>query len=95
MSKPEGWEIDVESLSEDHIVQLLRDLRGSEYAGVVLDLRRELFKRAIDAGGTRDEMIKRLAHGVPRGRPLDIVARDWSPVVGVTIDEFKRIADEK
>ena len=41
-----AWTIAVTSLSTTEIVKLLRQLNESEYKEVILDLRRELVKRA-------------------------------------------------
>lgn len=95
MIKPAGWEVDVKSLSEKEIAKLLRELRGAEYPEVVLDLQREVIRRASREGMTREEIIRKLAEHVPRGRGLDNVAREWNGVLGVSVEEFKRIADAK
>lgn len=96
MSKPAGWEVDVDSLSDAELAQLIRNLRGAEYPEVVLDLKREVIRRAAKRDGlSREEIIRKLAERVPRGRNLDNVAREWSGVLGVSVEEFKRIADAK
>jgi hypothetical protein len=95
MSKPAGWDIDVDSLSDAQLAQFIRDLRGAEYPEVVLDLQREVIKRASKLGLTREQIIKKLAEHVPRGRDVTNIAREWSRVCGVTVEEFKRIADAR
>ena len=93
MSKPAGWDVDVDSLSDGQLAQLIRDLRGADYPAIVLDLKREIIKRASRQGLTREQIIRKLAEHVPRGRDLTNVAREWSGVCGVSVEEFKRIAD--
>lgn len=95
MTKPAGWEVDVKSLSEREIAKLLRELRGGEYPEVVLDLQREVIRRASREGMTREEIIRKLTQNVPRGTALDNVAREWNRVLGVSVEEFKRIADAR
>lgn len=96
MSKPAGWEVDVESLSDAQLAEQIRNLRGADYPDVVLDLKREVIRRASQRDGlTREEIIRKLAEHVPRGRDLSNVAREWNGVLGVSVEEFKRIADER
>lgn len=96
MSKPAGWELDVHSLSDAELAQQIRNLRGADFPEVVLDLKREVIRRASQRDGlTKEEIIRKLAEHVPRGRDLTNVAREWNGVLGVTIEEFKRIADAR
>ena len=89
------WNIDVESLSLRQIVELLKQLNNSKYEEVILDLRRELVKRARDEGASDETIIRSLTRGVPRGRKLDAVAKEWASVLGLSAKEFKRIANVK
>jgi hypothetical protein len=96
MSKPAGWEVDTDSLSDTELARLIRDLRGADVPDVVLDLKRQVIKRASQRDGlTREEIIKKLAEHVPRGRDITNVAREWNGVLGVSVEEFKRIADAR
>jgi len=95
MPKDPGWKIDVKSLSTQEIVKLLRQLDESEYKEVILDLRRELVKRARDEGASGATIIRTLTRGVPRGMKLNAVAKEWASVLGLSVEEFKRIANAK
>ena len=95
MPKDPGWKIDVKSLSTTEIVKLLRQLDESKYKEVILDLRGELVKRARDEGASDETIIRTLTRGVPRGLGLDGVAKQWAAVLGLTVKEFKRIANVK
>jgi len=95
MPKEASWKIDVKSLSTTEIVKLLRQLDQSEYKEVVLDLRRELVKRARDEGAGDETIIRTLTRGVPRGTRLNAVAKEWAIVLGLSVEEFKRIANAK
>ncbi|MBI4490129.1 MAG: hypothetical protein HY694_13685 [Deltaproteobacteria bacterium] len=95
MAKDPGWKIDVKSLSTTEIVKLLRQLDQSEYKEVILDLRRELVKRTRDEGASDETIIRTLTRGAPRGLGLDAVAKEWASVSGLSVKEFKRIANVK
>jgi hypothetical protein len=95
MPKDPTWKIDVKSLSAQEIVKLLRQLHESKYKEVILDLRRELVKRARDEGASDETIIRTLTQGVPRGLGLDAVAKEWASVLGLSVKEFKRIANAK
>jgi hypothetical protein len=89
------WKIDVKGLSVSEIVTLLRQLDGSKYKNVILELRQELVHRARAEGATDDVIIRTLTRGVARGVNLDAVARQWATTLGISVSEFKRIANVK
>jgi len=95
MPKDPSWKIDIKSLSTQEIVRLLRQLDESEYQKVILDLRRELVQRARDEGASDEAIIRTLTRAVPRGLALDAVAKEWAGVLGLSVTEFKRIANAK
>lgn len=90
-----GWNIDVISLSTEEIVTLLRQLEGSIHKEVTLGLRRELVTRARTEGASDETIIRTLARGVARGMRLDAVANEWASTLGLSVKEFKRIANVK
>ena len=95
MPNDPGWKIDVKSLSTREIAKLLRQLDQSESKEVILDLRRELVKRARDEGAGDEAIIRTLTRAVPRGLGLDAVAKEWASVLGLSVKEFKQIANAK
>lgn len=95
MPKEPSWKIDVKSLSTKEIVKLLRQLGESKYKEIILDLRRELVKRAREEGASDEAIVKTLTRAVPRGLGLDAVAKEWADVLGLSVKEFKRIANAK
>lgn len=95
MPKEPSWKIDVKSLGAKEIVKLLRQLDESKYKEVILDLRRELVQRARDEGASDEVIIRTLTRAVPRGLRLDAVAKEWAGVLGLSVKEFKRIANVK
>lgn len=95
MAKDSSWKIDVKSLDAKEIVKLLRQLDESKYKEVILDLRRELVQRARDEGAGDEVIIRTLTRAVPRGLGLEAVAKEWAEVLGLSVKEFKRIANAK
>lgn len=93
MSKQPGWKVDVKSLSPDEIVRLLRELRGSQHKELILSLKRELIDHAKREGASNEEIIRVLAQNVPRGLSLHDVAKEWAELFGISVKEFKRIAN--
>lgn len=95
MPKEPTWKVDVKSLSNQKLVELALSLDGSEYKEVVESLRRELVERIRAIGISNEEMVKRIASGVPRGRKFNEIAKAWAEILGLSVEEFKRIADAK
>ena len=95
MPKEPSWNIDVKSLSDRRLVEIAMELDGSEHQELVKALRRELVERLEAKGITKQEMIKRIALGVPRGRRFNEIAKAWAGILGLSLEEFKRIADAK
>ncbi len=95
MAKGPSWKVDVKSLSNQKLVELALNLDGSEHKEVVESLRRELVKRIRAIGISNEEMVKRIASGVPRGRKFNEIAKTWAEILGLSVEEFKRIADAK
>jgi len=95
MPKEPRWNIDVKSLSDRRLVEIALELDGSEYRELVESLRRELVERLEVKGITKQEIVKRIAFGVPRGRRFNEIAKAWAGILGLSPEEFKRIADAK
>ena len=95
MPKKPGWNVDVKSLSDRRLVEIAIELDGSEYRELVESLRRELVARLEAKGITKKEIVKRIALGVPRGRKFNEIAKAWAGILGLSPEEFKRIADAR
>lgn len=95
MPKESSWRVNVKSLSNHRLVELALSLDGSEYKEIVESLRRELVERLRAIGISNEEMVKRIASGVPRGRKFNEIAKAWAEILGLSVEEFKRIADAK
>ena len=52
-------------------------------------------QHARDEGASDEAIIRTLTRGVPRGLGLDEVAKQWAAVLGLSVKEFKRIANVK
>ncbi len=95
MPKEPRWNIDVKSLSDRRLVEIAMELDDSEHEELVEALRRELVERLEAKGITKQEMVKRIALSVPRGRRFNEIAKAWAGILGLSVEEFKRIADAK
>jgi hypothetical protein len=89
------WDIDISNLSTSEIVNLLRELNGSKYSDTIRELRQELVRRARTEGASDEVIIRTLTRGVARGSNLDAVAKEWASTLGLSVKEFKRIANVK
>lgn len=95
MSETPSWKIDVKGLSLNEIVNLLKELGGTKHQEVLQELRQELIQRARREGASDATIIRTLTRGVARGLRLDAVAKQWASTLGLTVREFKRIANVK
>ena len=95
MPKEPSWKVDVKSLSHQALVDLLKQLNASKHREVIESLRRELIDRSRTRGLSNQEIIKLIALGIPRGRRLNELAKTWAEILGVSVEEFRRIADAK
>lgn len=93
MNKKPGWDIDVKSCSHDQLVELLQQLEGSEHYEIQLAIRRELVDRLRARGFTDAQIVDRLIWGVGSRAMRNKIARVWAPALGMTMQEFKRIAN--
>jgi len=90
-----GWTVDVGSLSEDQLVEMLDLLKDSKHKQIQLAIRHELIIRAKKIGLTDRQIIDSLLRGVPTGIKWNNIASDWAGAIGLTIQEFKRLASGK
>ena len=98
MSQQNTWKIDIENLSDEQVVHLLRQLHGSKNHETIRALKEELLRRLRVQDIMKDEeIIRYLCSGVPRGRrpELNTIAKEWAEIFGLSEKEFKRIADAK
>jgi hypothetical protein len=52
-----------------------------------------LISRSRIRGLSDAEIVKSLSRAVPRGLRLQEVAKEWAEALGLTVEEFKRIAN--
>ncbi|MCY4612414.1 MAG: hypothetical protein OXB94_02175 [Nitrospira sp.] len=91
MNSP-GWSIDVKSCSEQGLVELLRQVKGSQNENAELEIKTELVQRAKDRGLTNSQIINSLIGQIPPGRQRNGIAKEWAKPLGLTVEEFKRLA---
>jgi hypothetical protein len=86
-----GWSIDVETCSPEQLVELSRQLEGSEHTEQLLAVRREMIARLRKAGSSNQEIVDILIIGVWKS-DRNAMAEKWSPILEITEQEFKRLA---
>ena len=93
MPEQSSWKVDVKSPSHNQIVDLLEKLQGSGQQDIIRSLRQELIGSARNRGLSDAEIVRSLSRAVPRGLRLEEVAKEWAEALGLTAEEFKRIAN--
>jgi len=93
MSDQSVWKIDVKGLTHRQILEVLKQLEGTGRNEVILELRQELVDRVRLHNKSDAEIIRYLTRGIPRGLRLNEFAKDWAEVFGLSVAEFKRIAN--
>ena len=94
MAEKPGLEIDVKSCSTQQLVELARQLRGSSHNTVLRDIQRELVERARTAGRTNQQIVDALIMGMTETE-RKAIAKEWCAALGVSEEEFKRLANVK
>lgn len=94
MDEQIGWGIDVESCSDKHLVEIIKLLRESKHIDQQMAAQRELIKRLKDKQGlTTLEIVKHLVWARSKKDRLE-VAEEWASILGITIQEFRRLAGD-
>ena len=91
MEKDPGWSVDVESCSAEQLVELAKQLKGSEYKTQLLAVQREMIARLRRAGHSNQKIVDTLIANAWVGDRADL-AKEWAPVLGITEKEFRRLA---
>lgn len=87
-----SWDIDIKSCSPETLLDLSRQLKGSEYRAQLLEIQRELIDRVRTAGATDEEVINLLIQNIWKGERTAL-AKEWSEAIGISEAEFMRIAN--
>lgn len=95
MESPSGWSIDAASCSDQELVAIIKQLRGSKHLDVQLTAQRELVKRLKKKRGlTTQQIVDQLVFGRTKGNREE-VAEEWAEALEITVQEFKRRAGGK
>lgn len=86
-----GWSVDVGTCSPEQLVELSRQLEGSEHIEQLLAVRREMIARLRKAGSSNQEIVDILIIGVWKA-DRNAMAEKWSHILEITEQEFKRLA---
>lgn len=95
MAEESGWGFeDIENLSEDQLLRVFKQLKGSKHRDVQLKLQKEFIRRARACGLSSEKIINILTWGVSQ-QDRNEIAEDWAKAIGVSINKFKKIASGK
>lgn len=94
MGKDPGWSIDVESCSTEQLVELAKQLKGSEHRAQLLAIQREMVARLRKAGFSDQKIVDALIANAWAGDRAAL-AKEWAEALGMTEKEFKRLASGK
>jgi hypothetical protein len=92
MDQKPGWIVDVKSCSSERLVELLEQLEGSQHNSQVLAIQCELIERARKSGRTNQQLIDGLTRRLTTKRERAKMAQKWSVALGISEEEFKRMA---
>ena len=90
MTRDKGWDVDVKVVALTSSVALARQLEGSRYETQLQEIRREMVERLRKAGSSDQEIVDTLICNLWHGDRGDLV-KEWSPVLGISGIEFKRL----
>lgn len=85
--------VDITTCSDKVLRELFELYKDPPPSEEQITLRAEMIRRAKNRGLTNRQVIDRLVAGVPKGRKRDDIAKDWAIAFGLSVEEFKRIAD--
>lgn len=94
MEKRRGWSIDIADCSSETLLDLTKQLKGSEHKAQLLEIQCELINRVRKTGATDQEIINMLIRNVWKGDRVAL-AKEWGGALGMSEDEFMRIANVK
>ncbi len=87
--------IDIPSLSNERLAELTELFKGSEqHRNLLVALRSELVARLRKQAFTTQEIVKCITRGRNKA-DRDLIAKDWSEVLGGSDREFRKIANQR
>ena len=92
MNQESGWNIDVRSLSNKELAEALDLLKNSKHKDVHLTLKAELIRRCREKNLSNVVIVDYLLFGVAVWNKRKDIAEDWADILGLTVEEFLKIA---
>ena len=90
-----GVEIDVKNYSEQALLEIIQQLRGSQYRFQQMAAQKELVSRLrVKRSMTTEQIVTVLTHARTK-REQSEVAAEWAEALEITVKEFKRLASGK
>ncbi len=94
MQESPGWDIDVESCTPRALFELYQQLKDSEkHAEQRLKCQRQLIACLRRDGRSTQEIVDVAIHGVGSKAERRVIGKAWSEALGITEQEFNRLAN--
>ncbi len=95
MGKQSHLDIDVKNCSEQALVEIIRQLRGSEYLPQQIAAQKELVCRLkLKKRMTTGQIVSVLTQGRTKAEMAEVAA-EWADALEITAQQFKRLASGK
>jgi hypothetical protein len=84
--------VDVKTCSPQQLVELSRQLKGSRHTALLLEVRKEMVERLRKAGASNQKIVDTIIVNMWKGDRANLIT-EWSEVLGISEQEFKRLAN--
>ncbi|MBI5560016.1 MAG: hypothetical protein HY883_01925 [Deltaproteobacteria bacterium] len=90
-----GINIDVKSLSHASLVEVIKELRGSNYPGLLRKAQKELVERLKRKGIDNKKIAAILIANVYGTAKKKLIAEEWAEALGVTKEKFLELIGKR
>ena len=87
--------IDVKSLSHTSLVEVIKELRGSNYPELLKKAQKELVERLKRKGFDNKKIAAILVANVYGSAKKRLITEEWADALGITKDEFLKVIGKK
>ena len=90
-----GISIDVKSLSHINLVEVIKQLRGSDYPDLLKAAQKELVERLKRKGFSNKKIAEILVANVYDVAKKRLIAEEWADAMGITKKEFLELIGKR
>lgn len=90
-----GVSIDVKSLSHTNLVEVIKQLRGSDYPELLRSAQKELVERLKRKGFDNKKIANILVANVYGTAKKRLIAEEWANALGITKKEFIELIEKR